>query len=166
MRVLGIDPGFATTGYGIVERSGGRIRPVALGVIRTSPSLDHAQRLVELRTCLLALIAEHEPGSVALERVFFNANVRTAIAVGQASGVAMEASASTGLDVATYTPTEVKQAVAGVGNAPKSQVQAMVASLLGLAKAPEPPDAADACALAVCHLNHAGLARALARSRR
>lgn len=166
MRVLGIDPGFATTGYGIVERLDGRVRPVVLGVIRTSPSLDHADRLVQLRTAICALISEHVPQAFAIERVFFNANVRTAIAVGQASGVAMEAAASAGLEVATYTPTEVKQAVAGVGNAPKTQVQAMVTALLGLAKAPEPADAADACALAVCHLNRSGLARALARSRR
>ena len=166
MRVLGIDPGFATTGYGIVERFDGRVRPVVLGVIRTSASLDHAHRLVQLRTSIAALISEHAPEAFAIERVFFNANVRTAIAVGQASGVAMEAAASAGLEVATYTPTEVKQAVAGVGNAPKAQVQAMVTALLGLAKAPEPPDAADACALAVCHLNRSGLARALARSRR
>lgn len=166
MRVLGIDPGFATTGYGIVERLDGRVRPVVLGVIRTSPSLDHAHRLVQLRTSIAALISEHAPEAFAIERVFFNANVRTAIAVGQASGVAMEAAASAGLEVATYTPTEVKQAVAGVGNAPKAQVQAMVTALLGLATAPEPADAADACALAVCHLNRSGLARALARSRR
>lgn len=161
MRVLGLDPGFATTGYGVVERSGGRLCAVALGAIKTSPALPQADRLLELRRALVALIEAHRPDVAAVERVFFNVNVRTAMGVGQASGVLMAAAAEAGLAVHEYTPTEVKQSVVGVGSASKHQVQTMVASLLSLAAAPKPPDAADACALAICHLNRSGLARAL-----
>jgi crossover junction endodeoxyribonuclease RuvC len=109
------------------------------------------------------LIAEHEPEVVAIERLFFNSNVKTAMAVGQASGVACAAAAQAGLEVHEYTPPEVKLSVAGVGSASKQQVQAMVAALLGLPEAPHPADAADACALAICHLNRSGLAAALAK---
>jgi crossover junction endodeoxyribonuclease RuvC len=112
---------------------------------------------------LTALIAEHEPEVVAIERVFFNSNVKTAMAVGQASGVALAAAAQAGLAVHEYTPPEVKQSVAGVGGASKQQVQVMVAAILGLAEVPKPPDAADACALAICHLNRSGLASALSK---
>ena len=161
MRVLGIDPGIKTTGYGVVERGGSRHRLVALGAIRTSPSLAHADRLAALHRDVVELVAEHDPEVMAIERLFFNSNVRTAMAVGQASGVALAAAARAGLEVFTYTPPEVKQSVAGVGNAPKAQVQAMVAAILGLEEPPTPPDAADACALAICHINRSGLARAL-----
>jgi crossover junction endodeoxyribonuclease RuvC len=161
MRVLGIDPGFATTGFGVVERSSGTFTALALGAIKTTPGLPQADRLLELRGALLEIVAAHGPDVVALERVFFNANVRTAMGVGQASGVLMVTAAGAGLAVHEYTPTEVKQSVVGVGNASKHQVQAMVASLLRLAGPPKPPDAADACALAICHLNRSGLARAL-----
>jgi crossover junction endodeoxyribonuclease RuvC len=161
VKVLGIDPGIKTTGYGVVERAGPRHRAVALGVIRTPASLAHADRLAALQRDVTALISEHDPEVMAIERLFFNSNVRTAMAVGQASGVALAAAARAGLEVFTYTPPEVKQSVAGVGSAPKSQVQAMVAAILGLAEAPKPPDAADACALAICHINRSGLARAL-----
>lgn len=161
MRVLGIDPGFATTGYGVVERAGSRLRGVAIGALKTSPRVPQADRLVELRSSLLSLIEEHGPDLVAIERVFFNANVQTAIAVGQASGVLMATAAEAGLAVHEYTPTEVKQSVVGVGNATKHQVQSMVAALLRLAGPPTPADAADACALAICHLNRSGLARAI-----
>jgi crossover junction endodeoxyribonuclease RuvC len=161
VRVLGIDPGIKTTGYGVVERGGGRHRAVALGAIRTSASLAHADRLASLQRDITALIAEHDPEVMAIERLFFNSNVRTAMAVGQASGVALAAGARAGLEVFTYTPPEVKQSVVGVGNAPKAQVQAMVAAILGLDEVPSPPDAADACALAICHINRSGLARAL-----
>ncbi len=161
MRVLGLDPGFATTGYGVVERSAGRLCGVALGAIKTSPALPQADRLLELRRALVALIESNRPDVAAVERVFFNVNVRTAMGVGQASGVLMAAAAEAGLAVHEYTPTEVKQSVVGVGSASKHQVQTMVASLLSLAAPPKPPDAADACALAICHLNRSGLARAL-----
>jgi crossover junction endodeoxyribonuclease RuvC len=113
-----------------------------------------------------AVIEEHRPDVVAIERLFFNSNVRTAIAVGQASGAALTAAAEAGLEVFEYTPGEVKQAVAGVGSAPKKQVQAMVAALLNLPTAPRPADAADACALAICHINRSGLDAALAKAAR
>jgi crossover junction endodeoxyribonuclease RuvC len=164
MRVLGIDPGYATTGYAVIERSRGGLTPIAVGAIRTSGSDPHAKRLASLRVELLELIGEHAPGSVALEKVFFSVNVRTAMQVGQASGVAMATAGESGLDVTEYTPTEVKQSVTGTGTAPKHQVQAMIASLLRLAEPPKPADAADACALAICHLNRSGLSRALARA--
>ena len=164
MRVLGIDPGYATTGYAVIERTRGGLTPVAIGAIRTFPADHQARRLAQLREDLLALIAEHGPGSVALERVFFSANAHTAMAVGQASGVAMATAGEAGLDVTEYTPTEVKQSVTGSGRAPKQQIQTMVAALLHLSEPPKPADAADACALAICHLNRSGLSKALAKA--
>jgi crossover junction endodeoxyribonuclease RuvC len=164
MRVLGIDPGYATTGYAVIERSRGGLTPIAVGAIRTSSSDTHAKRLASLRVELLELIGEHAPVSVALEKVFFSVNVRTAMQVGQASGVAMATAGEAGLEVTEYTPTEVKQSVTGTGTAPKNQIQSMIVSLLRLAEPPKPADAADACALAICHLNRSGLSRALARA--
>ncbi len=111
------------------------------------------------------MVDECSPSVAVIERVFFNNNVRTAMAVGQAAGVAMEAAAGAGMSVFTYTPSEVKSAVVGVGTASKKQVQAMVTSLLRLAVVPSPPDAADACALAICHLNRSGLASAVEAAR-
>ena len=165
MRVLGIDPGFATTGYGVVERVAGSLRAVALGAVRTPSSLPQARRLAYLRSALADILAETRPDVLAIERLFFNANVRTAMSVGQASGVALATAAEAGLEVFDYTPPEVKQSVVGVGNADKHQVQVMVAALLKLDAIPKPPDAADACALAICHLNRSGLSRAIARSK-
>ncbi len=161
MRVLGIDPGFATTGYAVIQRAQGRLSAVTIGAIVTPARLPTAARLSFLRAQLLQIIEENEPDVMAIERLFFNSNVRTAMAVGQASGVALEASASSGLEVHHYTPSEVKQSVVGVGNASKQQVQTMIAALLGLAEVPRPPDAADACAISICHINRSGLARAL-----
>ena len=161
MRVLGIDPGLSVTGYAVVERIGGRLHPVAAGAIHTPAGDPPEARLARLRASLMGLIAEQQPDTAAVERVFFNANVRTAMSVGQAAGVALEAAASSGLSVSDYTPTEVKQSVVGVGNAPKQQVQAMVARVLGLASPPRPADAADACALAICHLNRSRLMTAI-----
>lgn len=161
MRVLGVDPGFATMGVAVVERNGGKLRHHLIGALKTSPQQTSAERLASLWDAITALIAEHQPDVVAIERLFFNSNVKTAMAVGQASGVAVAAAAHAGLAVHEYTPPEVKQSVAGVGSATKQQVQSMVAALLGLAEPPKPPDAADACALAICHLNRSGLAAAL-----
>ena len=166
MRVIGIDPGIATTGFAVVERSGSHPRARALGVVRTGPRAPYAVRLAELQARLADVLAAHEPDVAAVERLFFNANVKTAMAVGQASGVALAAAAEAGMEVVDYTPLAVKQSVVGFGGASKQQVQAMVARLLGLDQPPSPPDAADAAALALCHLNRAGLARALARARR
>ena len=161
LRVLGIDPGLTRTGYALVER-GGRLCDV--GVFATAPGHPPELRLAELYDGLGELFSGHRPDAVALERVFFNANVKTAMAVGQAAGVALLAAARAGVGVATYTPTEVTRAVVGVGNATKRQVGAMVAAALGLAAPPEPADAADACALALCHLARSRYAAALARA--
>jgi crossover junction endodeoxyribonuclease RuvC len=158
--VLGIDPGLARTGYAVVE-GGPRPRALAIGVVRTSPETDHGRRLVELGHALKALIEEHRPDVAAVERLFFNSNARSAMAVGQAAGVAIATAAEAGLEVVDYTPLEVKRSVVGVGNASKHQVQTMVAALLRLQSAPRPADAADACALAICHLHGAAFARAL-----
>ncbi len=161
MRVLGIDPGLATTGYGVVERDGGRLRCVTVGAIRTPGDQPTGARLALLRAALAEIVTQHQPDAVALERLFFNSNVKTAMAVGQASGVALATVAERGIEVADYTPPEIKLAVVGVGNASKRQVQVMVAQLLALRTPPRPPDAADACALAICHLHRSGLKRAI-----
>jgi crossover junction endodeoxyribonuclease RuvC len=166
VRVLGIDPGFATTGYGVVERIAGSFRAVTIGVVRTPPALPQADRLAHRAGARRGVIHATEPDVVAVERLFFNSNVRTAMSVGQASGVALLAAAEAGLHVVDYTPSEVKLSVVGVGNAAKQQVQSMVAALLQLSAVPKPADAADACALAICHLNRSGLSRAIATARK
>lgn len=162
MRVLGVDPGIATTGFAVLDRAPSGPSAVAIGTLKTDRRMAHAARLADLGQGFTALIAEHHPDVVAVERVFFSVNVRTAMAVGQASGVILAAGAAAGLPVFDYTPTEVKLSVAGVGTAPKRQVGSMVAALLRLDGPPASADAADACALALCHLNRSGLARALA----
>jgi crossover junction endodeoxyribonuclease RuvC len=162
MRVIGVDPGVTTTGFAVLDRGRAGISPVAVGTLRTDPRDAHAERLAELAQGFSALLAEHRPDVVSIERVFFSVNVRTAMSVGQASGVILAAAAQAGKPVFDYTPTEVKLSVAGVGTAPKQQVQAMVAALLRLESPPKPADAADACALAICHINRSGLDRALA----
>lgn len=152
MFVLGIDPGVSRCGYGCVEGTARGGRAVAVGVLTTPPSDALPSRLAALDADLRRLIADLRPEVVAVERVFFQVNARTAMSVGQASGLVLAAAAQAGCEVAEYTPNEVKQAVAGWGAAPKDQVQKMVQSLLGLAETPRPPDAADALALALCHL--------------
>jgi len=132
-------------------------RVVAVGVVTTPPADPLPARLAELDRELRALIAELRPSVVAVERVFFQVNARTAMSVGQASGLALVAASQAGCEVAQYTPNEVKSAVAGYGSAPKEQVQRMVQMLLGLTEVPRPPDAADALALALCHLAAAPL---------
>jgi crossover junction endodeoxyribonuclease RuvC len=164
MRVIGIDPGFATTGYGVVERTDGRLLAVAHGALRTPAGAPQAERLGALQGAVADLLCRYRPEAVSIERLFFNINVRTAMAVGQASGVALATAAVYRLPVFEYTPLEVKQAVVGVGNATKEQVGAMVASLLSLAAPPAPPDAADACAMAICHLTRSRLNAAIGRA--
>ncbi|MFN2491100.1 MAG: crossover junction endodeoxyribonuclease RuvC [Actinomycetota bacterium] len=161
MRVIGIDPGIATTGYAVVERHGARMTALAVGVVRTARADGQALRLARLGRALETIVTAHEPQVAAIERLFFNSNAKTAMAVGQASGVALASAAELGLEVVDYTPLEVKQSVVGVGNAGKHQVQAMVTQLLRLARPPTPADAADACALALCHLNRTRLAAAI-----
>ena len=161
VRVLGVDPGVATTGVAVIAKGSARPEVHLVGAITTPAGLEPAARLALLRARLLEVLEQQAPEQVAVERLFFNANVKTAMAVGQASGVVLATCAEAGLEVAHYTPTQVKQSVVGVGNADKRQVGAMVAALLGLDAPPKPPDAADACALALCHINRSGLARAV-----
>ena len=159
--VLGVDPGVSRCGYGAVAAEGSALTAVSCGIIRTPPGDPLPDRLAALHRELEGLLAELRPAAVAVERVFFQANVRTAMSVGQASGLALALAARAGVPVCQYTPNEVKQAVAGYGAAGKAQVQAMVARLLHLPEVPKPPDAADALALAICHLS-AGRFRAAA----
>jgi crossover junction endodeoxyribonuclease RuvC len=167
MFALGVDPGLSRCGYGLVERAeGGAFRAAAAGVIETDPEDALAARLLELHRELDALLTELGPDVVVVERVFFQVNARTAMAVGQASGLALLAAASAGCDVAQYTANEVKQALVGYGAATKQQVQRMVARVLGLDAVGGPPDVSDALGLAVCHLSSAGLRRAIEASRR
>ncbi len=161
--MLGIDPGLTRCGYAVVDAHGpGAPTAVALGVIRTSPDDELPTRLAALRADLVALLVEFTPDAVAVEQVFFQVNVRTAMSVGQASGLALAEAATAGCEVAQYTPNQVKDAVAGWGGAGKEQVQRMVQSRLGLAAPPRPADAADAAALALCHLASAPLRRGVA----
>ena len=161
MFVLGIDPGLSRCGYGLVRRHGAALVPEAGGVIATAPELPLPERLSQLHDELTALLEEADPVTVVVERVFFQTNARTAMATGQAAGVALLAAATGGREVVQYTANEVKLAVVGYGGATKEQVQRMVAAQLGLPEPPRPPDVADALALAVCHLSSSGLRRAL-----
>ena len=166
MIVLGVDPGLANTGYGVVAHRGGR--PVALdgGVIDTPAGLPAERRLAHIHERVQALLAEHEPQAVALEELYFGANARSAFAVGQARGVVMLAAGQRGVPCAGYTPQQVKGAVCGSGRAGKEQVARMVGALLGLPAPPRPDHAADALAVALCHLNRAPLHAALAGAAR
>jgi len=152
-RVLGIDPGMTRCGYAVVESDGAsRLRPVSLGVLRTDSEAPTAVRLGQLFVDLQELLSEFRPVAVAVEQVFFQANVRTAMGVGQVSGLAMALAANRGCRVVEYTPNQVKESVTGWGGADKAQVQKMVQARLGLSRAPEPADAADAAAVALCYL--------------
>jgi len=162
MFVLGIDPGLSVTGYGLVESRGLHLRAVAAGAIRTSPAAADAARLAELFADLEALLAEYRPDEVAVEQVFVNRNLQTATSVGRAVGVALLAVARAGTPVFEYTPSAVKLAVTGSGDAAKDRVQAVVARRLSLTAAPRPADAADALAVALCHLQSSALRRAVA----
>ena len=154
MLVIGIDPGTATTGYGLLrEMEDGSLSVLEYGTILTPADLPMPQRLVELHRQLCQLLLLHRPQSGAVEKLFFARNSRTAISVGQGRGVAMLALAEAGMPVAEYTPMEVKQAVAGYGGADKTQIQEMVRLLLGMGSIPKPDDAADALAVAICHLH-------------
>lgn len=153
LRVLGVDPGLTRCGYAVVDGRGpSAASPVSLGVIRTPSSDGLPHRLAALHAELVSLIDEYTPDAVAVEQVFFQVNVRTAMSVGQASGLALAAAAVAGCDVVQYTPNQVKDAIAGWGGADKSQVAKMVKMRLGLSALPKPADAADAAALALCHL--------------
>lgn len=156
MLVIGIDPGTATTGYGLIkETESGDLSLVDFGAILTPPDRPMPWRLLQLYRSLRELIDLHHPDSSAVEKLFFARNVRTALTVGQARGVVLLALEQAGVPLAEYTPLEIKQAVAGYGGADKNQVQQMVKALLGLAEVPQPDDAADALAIAICHLHSA-----------
>jgi crossover junction endodeoxyribonuclease RuvC len=157
VRVLGIDPGLTRCGVGVVEGVPGRpCKLIGYYVVYTEPDEDIALRLLHLDRSLAELVAEHKPESIAVERVFAQHNVRTVMGTAQASGVAVLSGARAGLPVQTYTPSEVKAAVTGSGVAGKAQVTAMVTRLLGLDAPPRPADAADALALAICHIWRGG----------
>jgi crossover junction endodeoxyribonuclease RuvC len=160
--VLGIDPGMSRCGYGVVRRDGAQFEAVAYGVIRTPARDELPTRLATLLRELDALLVEYPPVALAVERVLFQVNTRTAMSVGQASGLALALAGRAGVPVAHYSPNEVKLAVAGDGAAGKYEVQQMVTRLLHLPDVPEPPDAADALALALCHWWRAPLAAATA----
>ena len=166
MFALGIDPGLSRCGYGLVRRGeDSMLQAAAAGVIETDPADELATRLLELHRELDSLLGELKPDVVVVERVFFQVNARTAMSVGQASGLALLAAAATGCEVVQYTSNEVKQALVGYGAATKEQVQRMVARVLGLDAVGGPPDVADALGLAVCHLSSVGLRRAIEASR-
>jgi crossover junction endodeoxyribonuclease RuvC len=151
--VLGIDPGTAALGYGIIESTRGRLREVDHGCLETSPDQPLPERLLAIHALVDELIELHEPAVVAVERLFFSRNAQTAFAVGQARGVVLMAAAQHGLPVREATPNEVKSAIAGYGAADKEQVQRMVQVVLGMAERPRPDDAADALAIAVWAAN-------------
>ncbi len=160
MIVLGIDPGTASTGYGVVAQRGGRLLALDGGVVETPAGLPLERRLTTIHARVAELLAEHAPAAVAVEDLYFGANARSALAVGQARGVVLLAAGQLGLPCASYTPQQVKGAVCGSGRADKLQVQQMVQRLLALPELPRPDHAADALAVAICHQNRAPLATA------
>jgi crossover junction endodeoxyribonuclease RuvC len=154
MITLGIDPGTATTGYGVIrEEKDGCLTVLDFGVIHTNAEVSPADRLVQLYKRIKEIILLHHPDMGAVEKLFFERNVRTALSVGQARGVTLLAMAESNLQIGEYTPLEVKQAVVGYGGADKNQVQQMVKIILGLEAIPHPDDAADALAVAICHIH-------------
>jgi crossover junction endodeoxyribonuclease RuvC len=162
MRVLGIDPGTANTGYGVVASAPGRLEALAAGVIETSPRTPLERRLADIHTRVAELIDEHEPDAVAVEDLFFGTNARSAFAVGQARGVVLLAAGQRAIPCTAYTPQQVKGAVCGSGRANKEQVARMVTALLRLHDQPKADHTSDALAVAVCHVNRAPLMKALA----
>ena len=151
MIIMGIDPGFAITGYGILKYIGNHFEVMDYGVITTKPDIPHPNRLLILENGLVDIIDKHKPEVVSIEELFFNNNAKTALKVGQGRGVALLCAARAGLPVYEYTPIQVKQGVTGYGRADKKQVQQMTKVILGLSKIPKPDDAADALAIAICH---------------
>jgi crossover junction endodeoxyribonuclease RuvC len=159
MRVVGVDPGLGRCGYAVVDQGAGRPEAVTYDHIATQGE-EVAPRLAHLAERFRAVVAATRPDCLAIERLFVNANVRTAMAVGQASGVILLVAAEHGLPVTSYTPSQVKRTMVGVGTAPKEQVAYMVRATLGLPAVPTPADTADALAVALCHLHHLGVSAA------
>ena len=156
MRILGIDPGYAILGYGIIEMRGNRFKVIDYGAVTTEAGMEMPDRLKVLYNSLMELIGRFEPEVASVEELFFNTNAKTAILVGQARGVALLACSNSGLEIAEYTPLQIKQALVGNGRAEKKQVQFMVKTILNLKEAPKPDDTADALAAAICHGHSAG----------
>ncbi len=159
MRILGIDPGYAILGYGVLDMVGSRFSVVTYGSIQTEAGIEMPVRLRMLYDKLSAIIAEYRPDVAAIEELFFNNNAKTAILVGEARGVALLACAHKDLPISEYTPLQIKQALVGYGRADKKQVQAMVKAILHLEKVPKPDDTADALAAAICHGHSSGRER-------
>jgi len=164
MIVLGIDPGTASTGYGVIESAGPHLRALAAGVIETAPPMPLERRLADIHARVAELIDRHVPDAIAIEELYFGANARTAFAVGQARGVVLLAAGQRLVPARSYTPQQVKGAVCGHGRAGKEQVARMVARLVGLTAPPASDHTADALAVAICDINRAPLARAVARA--
>ena len=151
MRIIGIDPGYAIMGWGILDLKGNKFSVVDYGSITTDAGVDAAKRLQHIYAELGAIIAKYEPEEAAIEELFFNNNAKTVILVGEARGIAVLACANAGLNISEYTPLQIKQALVGYGRADKKQVQAMVKAILNLKEVPRPDDTADAVAAAICH---------------
>lgn len=151
MRILGIDPGYAILGYGIIEKTGNHFSPIHYGAITTTKDLPMDRRLEKLYDELREIIEEFRPEVASIEQLYFNNNAKTAINVGQARGVAVLACIKGGIEIAEYTPLQIKQALVGYGRADKKQVQFMVKTMLNLSQVPKPDDTADALAAAICH---------------
>lgn len=156
MRILGIDPGYAILGYGIIDMKGNRFSVCGYGAVTTDASMEMPDRLKHLYTQIMEIIREYEPEVASIEELFFNTNSKTALLVGQARGVAILACANSGLEIREYTPLQIKQGLVGYGRAEKKQVQIMVKTILHLDEVPKPDDTADALAAAICHGHCAG----------
>ena len=156
MRILGIDPGYAIMGWGIVDYKGNRFTPVAYGAITTEAHTPPEERLKIIYDELTEILTEYQPEEASIEELFFNSNTTTAIMVGEARGIALLACVQNGVKIDEYTPLQIKQSLVGYGRAEKKQVQAMVKTILGLEKVPKPDDTADAIAAAICHAHNSG----------
>lgn len=156
MVILGIDPGYAIVGYGLIEYIGNRFRVFDYGSIQTKAGMPTNERLKIIYDSMTEIIAKHKPDAMAVEELFFNTNSKTAIVVAEARGIILLSAIQAGLEIGEYTPLQVKQAVTGYGRADKNQVQQMTKAMLGLDKVPKPDDTADALAIAICHAHSAG----------
>ncbi|MDR1495380.1 MAG: crossover junction endodeoxyribonuclease RuvC [Clostridiales Family XIII bacterium] len=165
MRIIGIDPGYAILGYGVVDKAPNSYSLVECGVLTTDKGDPMPERLKRIYAMLMDVIAEFAPDAAAVEELFFNSNAKTAIKVGEARGAAILACANSGLTVYEYTPLQVKQAIAGYGRADKRQMQELVTRICGLSEVPQPDDAADAVAAAICHGNSAAFIERVAAKR-
>ncbi|MEG0829051.1 MAG: crossover junction endodeoxyribonuclease RuvC [Anaerovoracaceae bacterium] len=161
MKILGIDPGYAILGFGVIEMIGNRFKVIDYGAITTDAKMEMPDRLKHLYCSLMDVITKHEPEVASIEELFFNSNAKTAILVGQARGVAVLACANSGMEIEEYTPLQIKQAITGYGRAEKKQVQIMVKNILNLKEIPKPDDTADALAAAICHGHSAGTRKKL-----